>query len=182
MHLETERPSKLRVLRGGHDWASLKMQLEAEIQWTERCTWKLWLSEFGDALGGQGQVNSEWHFEVVIECVGTYTWRPWWIKIRGVLGGCWSGVDWSEGGQFRSSQSETSQFEGGRLRGMRYGSGDSIHCLTFNCGTVENSVQQGLQSADRLAGSVRLLILKWCSKRCMQYSRYVVLSICCTQC
>jgi len=152
---------------------------DREIEWTPRCTWWPWLSEFGDALGGRDRVNSEMHLEAVIECGVRYTWRPWSIKIEGVLGGGWSGGDWSEGGQSGGSQSGGSQSGGsesggGRLGGMCDGSWDSIHWLTCNC---QNWVQQGPLRADRLAGSGRQSIVGWCSTRCMQYSVYNVLSV-----
>ena len=40
MRLETERLSALRDALGGGDWARLEMHLGAEIEWTQRCTWK----------------------------------------------------------------------------------------------------------------------------------------------
>jgi len=43
----------------GCDWASLVMQWETEIEWTQKCTGGPWLSEFGYALGGRDWVNSE---------------------------------------------------------------------------------------------------------------------------
>jgi len=48
----TWRPrwSELRDALGGRDRARLNMHLEAEIEWTQRCTLRLWPSEFGDAL------------------------------------------------------------------------------------------------------------------------------------
>jgi hypothetical protein len=36
-------------------------------EWTERCTWRLRSSEFGDALGGRNRVNSEMHLEAGIK-------------------------------------------------------------------------------------------------------------------
>jgi hypothetical protein len=47
---------------------------------------------------------------------------------------------------------------GGQFGGRRDGSCDSIHWLTCNCGNIDSSVQH-LPSDERLAGSVRLLIL-----------------------
>jgi len=43
------------------------MHLEAVIDRVWRCTGRPSSSEFGDALGGRGRVNSEMHFEAVIE-------------------------------------------------------------------------------------------------------------------
>ena len=146
---------------------------DREMEWTQRCTCRPWLSEFGDALGGRDRVNSEMHLEAVIERVRRYTWRPWSIKIGGVLGGGWSGSDWSEGGQSGGSESVGSESGGSesgggsRSGGMCDGSWDSIHWLTRNCGIVENWVQQGPLRAERLAGSGRQSIVGWWSTRCM---------------
>jgi len=41
MHSVTERWSELTDALGGRDWASLETHLEAAIEWTQRCTWKL---------------------------------------------------------------------------------------------------------------------------------------------
>jgi hypothetical protein len=43
--------------------------------------------EFGDALGGRGQVNSEMHFEAVIKRVRICNWRPRPSELRAALGG-----------------------------------------------------------------------------------------------
>ena len=85
--------------------------------WTLRCTWKLWSSQFGDALGGRDCVTQKMHLEAVIERVWRCTWRPWSSKIGGVLGDGWSG--------------------GTRLGGRCNGSWDSIQWLTCNRGNVE---------------------------------------------
>ena len=78
------RSSELRDALGGHDWASLDMHLETEIEWTQRCTWRPWSSEFGDALGGQNRASLELcHLEAMI----VLTWRPWSSEIGRVLGG-----------------------------------------------------------------------------------------------
>jgi len=158
-----------------------------EIEWTQRCPWRQWLSEFGDALGGRDWVNSEMHLEAVIECVRWYTWRPWSIKIGGVLGGGWSGGNWSEGGwsggdwseggqsgcsESGGSESGGSESGGGRSGGMCNGSWDCIHWLTHNCGNVENCVQQGPLRDWLGAGDSRLLddaVRGVCSSWCMQY-------------
>jgi len=183
MHLKTKRLSELRDALGGHNWVRLEMDLEAMIVWTRRP----WLSEFGDAIGGQDQVNSGMHLEAVIDHVGRYIWRPWSIKIGGLLGGGWSGGNWSEGSQSGGSQSGGSQSGGSQSGGSESGVGrsggrydgccDSIHWLTRICGNEENWVQQGPLKAERLAGSGRQLILGWCSTRCMQYSVYALLGV-----
>jgi len=54
-------PSLLNDILGGRDLASLEMHLQAEIEWTERCTWRPWSIEFGDALGGRDRASLEMH-------------------------------------------------------------------------------------------------------------------------
>jgi len=94
MHLGTKGSSELRDAVGGHDRGSLEMHLEAEIKWTQRCTWKPWLSEFRDALGGCDRVSLEMHLAAVIECWDIYlevmidqdlrsTWR--WLIWRWLI-------------------------------------------------------------------------------------------------
>jgi len=86
------RLSELRDALGGSDRASLEMQLEIVIEWTQRFTGRpSWCyfgdahrargrvnteSKFGDAIGDQDWVNSEMHLEAVIEQVWTCTGRP----------------------------------------------------------------------------------------------------------
>jgi len=161
MHLETERSSKLRDQLGVCDWGGVEMHLEADIEWNQRWTWQLCLSESGDALGGRNQANSEMHLDAVIQCIGKYTWTPWLMNIGGVLGGGWSGGNWSgdnwsggnrfegncsAGGQPERSQSGAREFGyseswPGRSGGMCDGSWDSIYWLTRDCGNVQNWAQ-----------------------------------------
>jgi len=155
---------------------------DREIEWTQRCTWRPWLSEFRDALGGRDRVNSEMHLEAVIDRVGRYAWRPWSIMTGGVLGGRWSGGDWSEGSQSRGSQSG-----GCGSGGMCDGCWDAIHWLTWNCGNVENWVQQGSLRAEtgweRETAKLGMMqymvyvVLGVCGTRCMLYSVYAALSV-----
>jgi len=63
------------------------MQLEAEIEWTESCTWRPWSVEFGDALGGRDRSSLEMHLEAVIRRVWRCTWRLRSSKLRAALGG-----------------------------------------------------------------------------------------------
>jgi len=84
-------PSLLNDILGGRDWSSLERHLEAEMEWTHRCTWRPWSSEFGDALGDRDWVNSQMHWEAVIEQVWTCTWRPSSSELRDALWGC----DWA---------------------------------------------------------------------------------------
>jgi len=99
------RSSELSDALGGRDRSSLEMHLEAVIERVWRCTGRLWSSEFGDAIGDRDWVNLEIHSGAVIERVwGCTCSRLWWSEIGGVLGG-------------------------GRFRGRRDGSWDSIHWL-----------------------------------------------------
>jgi len=43
----------------------LEMHLETEIEWTQRCTWRPWSSDFGDALGGGDRARLDEYFEAV---------------------------------------------------------------------------------------------------------------------
>jgi len=71
------------VLRGG-DQASWGIHLEAEIEWTQRCTWRPGSSELRDALRGRDRAN----LEAVIERVWRYTWWLWLSECGDELGGC----------------------------------------------------------------------------------------------
>jgi len=51
------RSSELRDTLRGRDQASLETQLETKIEWTQGCTGRPWLSEFGDALWGCDWAN-----------------------------------------------------------------------------------------------------------------------------
>jgi hypothetical protein len=74
-----------------HAWDALgdgyqvnsEMHWEMEIEWTQRCTWKPWLSEFGYALGNWDRVNSEMQLEARIRHVSRCTWRQWSCKLAG---------------------------------------------------------------------------------------------------
>ena len=135
----------------GCDQARLEMQLEAMIKRVWRCTWRPWLCK----LGAHNCVSLEIHLEAVIERICRCTWRPWSCELGGpncasleihledVMERVWR-CTW------RSSSGEIgrvlggSQSPGGSLGGRHNGSWDSIHCLTRNCGNVENWVQHGL--------------------------------------
>jgi len=77
---------------GGIDQASWGMHFEAEIKWTQRYTWRPGSSNFSDALGDRDWVNSEMHWEAVIERVWRCTCRLRSTAIGGVLGSGWFGV------------------------------------------------------------------------------------------
>jgi len=76
------RSSELSDAFGGRDWASLEIQLETEIEWTQRCTCRPGSSEFGDALGGHDQTN----LQAIIERVWRCTLRPWSSEFGDTLG------------------------------------------------------------------------------------------------
>jgi len=156
---------------------------DQEIVWTQRGSWKPRLSECGDVPGGWDRVNSEIHLEAIMKLLGSYTWRPWSIRIGGVLGSSWSEGDWTEGSESGGSQSGLSQCGSceagcGRSEGMCDGSWEWIHWSTHNCGNVEYWVQQALLRAGRKAESGRQSILEWCSTQYMQYSVYAVGGVC----
>jgi len=66
-----------------YTWSSMfEMHLETEIKWTQRCTWRPWLSEFGDALRGHDHAN----LQAVIERVWRFIWRRWSSDFGGALG------------------------------------------------------------------------------------------------
>jgi len=67
---------------GGCDRASCEMHLEAEIEWTQRCTWRPGSSELRDALGGRDRASLEMHWEAMIERVWRCNWRPRFSELR----------------------------------------------------------------------------------------------------
>ena len=79
-------PSLINDVLGGGDRASLEMQLDTEIAWTQRCTGRPCSSEFGDAFWGHDRVTLEMHSEAVIERVWRCTWRPRSSELRDALG------------------------------------------------------------------------------------------------
>jgi len=86
------RSSELRDSLGRRDWGyalgdwdrvKSEMHLEAVIERVRICTWRLRLSEFGDALGGHDRAN----LQAVIERLWRYTWRPWLSEFVDAHGG-----------------------------------------------------------------------------------------------
>jgi len=65
-------PEPLLISLGGSQCVNLEMDLEAVIEWTCRCTGRLWSSEPRDALGGHDPRN----LGAVIERIWRCTWRP----------------------------------------------------------------------------------------------------------
>jgi len=77
---------------------SLKMYMQAGIEWLWRCTWRPRSCKFGDALGGRDRVNSVLHLDAVNKQVWTWTeaeiewtqkctWRPGSSEFGDALGG-----------------------------------------------------------------------------------------------
>ena len=64
--ISVDPPSLNHDVLIGCDWASWELHLEAEIEWTQRCTWRPGSSELRDALRGRDRAN----LEGVIEWVG----------------------------------------------------------------------------------------------------------------
>jgi hypothetical protein len=47
----------------------MEMHLDGEVEYAERCTWRLRSFELGDALGGRDRASLKMHWEPVIERV-----------------------------------------------------------------------------------------------------------------
>jgi len=75
-------------LAAGGAWEKFKVCLRMTIEWNQKYTLRPWSREFGHALGGRGQVNSEMHFEAVIEQVWRCNWGPRLSELWNALGGC----------------------------------------------------------------------------------------------
>jgi len=53
-----------------------------------------WLIGLRDTLWGHDEVGMQIHLEVVIECVGRYTWRQWWTEDGDALEGrIWASLE-----------------------------------------------------------------------------------------
>jgi len=60
------RSSDIRDALGSHDWPSLEIHLEAEVEWTQRYTLRPWSREFGNALvAGYDRAWLEEYLEMV---------------------------------------------------------------------------------------------------------------------
>jgi len=79
--------SVLRDTHGGYYWVNVEMHLEADIEWTVKCTWRPWSSMWGDALGDQEREN----LEAIIEQDWRYNWRPLSSECGDALGGNYHG-------------------------------------------------------------------------------------------
>jgi len=101
------RSSELSHTLLGRDQVSLEMQLETEIEWTQRCTglemhfeaviervwrciWRPRLSDLRDALGGSDGASLEMRWEAVFDRVWRCTLGPWSSEIGDAIWDC----DW----------------------------------------------------------------------------------------
>ena len=118
-------PSLLNNKLGCHDRASFEMHLEAEVEWTQRCTLWPWWSGFGDGIEDRDWVNSEIHSEAVIERVWRCTWWPRSSELRAALGGrdrasfemhLEAEIEWTESCTWRPWSIEFGDALGGRDR------------------------------------------------------------------
>ena len=82
----TWKSSGLRDPSRGGDQAGLVMQLEIEIERTQRCTRRLWSTEFGAALGGCDWVNWGMQLEAEVEWTQRCTLRPWLNELLDAIG------------------------------------------------------------------------------------------------
>jgi len=175
-------PLLLNNILGGHDWASLEMHLEAKNEWTQRCTWRPWSSQFLHVHGGRDSelrdplVGCDWasldmHFETGMEWTQRCTGRSSSSEFGHALGGrdrvnseMHSEADtarvWTWTCRLWSSEIG-GVVGGGRFGGRRNSSWDSIYWLTCNCWNVQSWVQHALRD-EKLAGSGRLSVLGWC--------------------
>jgi len=78
--------SLIHDVLGGRDRASSVMHLEAEIEWTQRCTWRARLSTLRDALGGHDRASLEMRWEAMIQRVRRCTLTPWSSEVGDAIG------------------------------------------------------------------------------------------------
>jgi len=64
-----------------------EVRLKMTIQWTQRYTPRPWSSKFEDAIGDRDWVNSEMHWEAIIERVLICTWSPRPSELKQALWG-----------------------------------------------------------------------------------------------
>jgi len=102
------------------DWEQLEVCQKITIEWIQRYTPRPWSSKFGDAIGDRDWVNSQMHWEAVIERVWTCTWRPRSSDLRDALRAviervqrCTCSRLWSRGirGVLRGAQSRGGRWE-----------------------------------------------------------------------
>jgi len=187
-------PSLINNVLGGRDWASWDMHLEAEIAWTQRCTWRPGSSELRDALGGCDCAN----WEAEIERVWRYTWWLWLSEFGDALGGCdWASVEMHLEAVMKWDWTSTWR---GSMDGTPGAETLFISWLTRNRGNVTmwlylwalmeswlmavDCVGRYAESWSCIQGSTRNHEneekpnnLGW-----MLYSVYAVLGVCCTRC
>jgi len=63
MSMQTWRPESSD--HGGRDQVNFEMHSQAMIEWVGSCTWRPWLSQFGDALGGRDRERLNEYLEAV---------------------------------------------------------------------------------------------------------------------
>jgi len=147
-------------------WSSMsEMHLETEIEWTQRCTWRPGSSEFGDALGGHDCAN----LQAVIRRVWKYTWRPWSGDFEDALGG-------------RDRASLEMHLEA-KIKWTQKMHLEAVIHRVWRCTLRLWPSEFG----DALAGYNRARLEEYLEVvdlegRCMLYSVYAVLGVCCTQC
>jgi len=149
------RLGELRDALGGRVRASLEMHLETEIERTLRCTGRPWLSEFGLAFGCRYRVNSEMHSEL------------WSSESRDALA---AGYDRGRLEEYLEVV-DPEAVDGRRARCW-----DSIHQLVnskpWECDEVTLPLKLTWNRDNE--GTTNNL-------RCMLYSVYAVLGVCCTR-
>jgi len=80
----------VRAIRGvpeHDDRVNWEMQLEAEIEWTQQCTWRRRLSELRVALGGSKRTSLDMHMVAESEWTQRCNWRPWSSEFGDAPGG-----------------------------------------------------------------------------------------------
>jgi len=143
----------------GRDRASLEMQLETEIEWTQRCTGRPWSSKFRHALGRRAWVNSEMHSEL------------WQSEFRDALA---AGYDRGRLEEYM----EVVDLEA--VDGRRARCWDSIHRL-LNSTPWEWALMKAWEWRDDRQSLV-YAVLGVCCTQLMPHSGYAALGVCCTRC
>jgi len=98
MHLYSYLSTQgISALAAHGDCQQCEVRLEMMIEWTQRYTLRPWSSEFRDALAGRDGMNSEMHWEAVIERVGDALGDRDWVnsqmQLEAVIERVWR-CDW----------------------------------------------------------------------------------------
>jgi len=143
----------------------------------QRCTWRLWSSEFGDALWGCDRVRLEMQLETEIEWTQRCTGRPWSSEFGHAHGG-WDRVNseinfelWSS--EFRDAVSVG--YDRGRLQ---------EYLQVVDLEVVDGRSARCWDSIHQLVNSkpwewAHMKSWEWRDDR--QSKVYAVLGVCCTQ-